>query len=394
MTDSLRVLALIESTKVTGPAKNLLQFAQLARQGVEGAPRVDVELAVFWRQGDSSVFVDAAAASGVTVHRIPEKGRFDRSVIPALADLLRRLEPDILQSHAVKSHFLVRYGGLHRRYPWVAFQHGYTATDLRNTVYNHLDRWSLRAAQRVVVVNSQFRDRLVRQWVPRGRIAVIHNAIDPQWAAAARRPEAAAALRASLGIGADDKVLLIAARLSREKDHATLLRALADLRARHRQAPRLVVLGDGPERPHIDAAIASLGLAGQVILPGWVPSEPYYGIADVAVLSSMAEGSPNAILEAIGAGVPVVATAVGGIPEIVANGESALLVPPGDAARMAEALHSVLTSPGLAQRLAARGREIAASNHSPEARVRAICEVYGSLRPPRAGSAAAPRGKI
>ena len=176
-------------------------------------------------------------------------------------------------------------------------------------------------------------------------------------------------------------MLLIAARLSKEKDHSTLLRALADLRDKRHLAPRLIVLGDGPERPHIDAAIGSLGLAGQVILLGWVPSEPYYGIADAAVLSSVIEGSPNAILEAIGAGVPVVATAVGGIPEIVADGESALLVPPGDAARMAEALHAVLTSPELSQRLAARGREIAARNHSPEARVRAICEVYRSLRP-------------
>jgi len=379
MTESIRVLALVETTKVSGPAKNLLQFAQLARLGVEDAPRVDMEVAVFWRPRDSSEFVDAAAAAGVTVHRIPEKGRFDRSVMPALADLLRRVQPDILQSHAVKSHFLVRYTGLHRRYPWVAFQHGYTSTDLRTTVYNQLDRWSLRAARRLVVVNGQFRDRLVRQWIPSERIAVIHNAIDPQWAAAARQPEAAAALRAKLGIGADEKVLLIAARLSKEKDHATLLRALADLRGKHHQTPRLIVLGDGPERPHIDAAIRGLGLAGQVILPGWVPSEPYYGIADVAVLSSAIEGSPNAILEAIGAGVPVVATAVGGIPEIVADGESALLVPAGDAARMADAVDSVLRSPELSERLAARGREIAVQRHSPEARVRAICEVYRSV---------------
>jgi glycosyltransferase involved in cell wall biosynthesis len=378
MKDSVRVLALFESTTVGGPAKNLLQFAQLARGGVSGL-RVDMELAVFRRPHDSTVFVDAAAAAGVAVHCIPEKGRFDRAVIPALADLLGRVQPDILQSHAVKSHFLVRYVGLHRRCPWVAFHHGYTATDARNRIYNQLDRWSLRGAQRLVVMNGQFRDQLVRRWIPRQRIAVIHNAIDPQWAAGAREPEAAAALRAKLGIGADEKVLLMAARFSKEKDHATLLRALAGLRDKYHQTPRLIVLGDGPERTHIEAAIGSLGLSGQVILPGWAPSEPYYGIAGVAVLSSVTEGSPNALLEAIGAGVPVVATAVGGIPEIVADGESALLVPAGDAARMAEALHSVLTSPELSQRLAARGREIAATRHSPQARAQAICEVYRSL---------------
>lgn len=376
----LRVLALLESTTVTGPAKNLLQFAQLARGGISGL-RVDLEVVVFWRPDHSTAFLDAAAAAGVTVHRIPEKRRFDGSVIPALDELARRLEPDILQTHAVKSHFLARYSGLNRRYPWVAFHHGYTATDLRTRIYNQLDRWSLRAARCLVTVNEQFRHQLVRQWIPRRRIAVIHNAIDPQWASAARRPEAAAALRAKLGIGEGEKVLLIAARLSREKDHATLLRALAELRARHNLAPRLIILGDGPERPNIDAAVRSLGLEGQVILPGWLPSEPFYGIADLAVLSSLTEGSPNAVLEAIGAGVPLVATAVGGIPEMVADGESALLVPPRDASRMAGALHAVLSSPDLAARLVARGREIAAQRHSPEARVRAICEVYRSIAP-------------
>jgi glycosyltransferase involved in cell wall biosynthesis len=373
--DSLRVLALLETTTVSGPAKNLLQFAQLARHG---PMRVDLQLAVFSRPHDSSTFLDAAAGAGVTVHLIPEKARFDRSVITTLADLLGRLQPAILQTHAVKSHFLVRYSSLHHQYPWVAFHHGYTATDWRNRVYNQLDRWSLRGARRLVVVNDQFRDQLVRQWIPRERIAVIHNAIDPQWAAAARQPQAAEALRARLGIAADEKVLLIAARLSKEKDHSTLLRALANLRDKHAETPRLIILGDGPERTHIDATIRSLGLSGQVILPGWVPSEPYYGIADLAVLSSLSEGSPNAILEAIGAGVPVVATAVGGIPEIVTNGESALLVPSGDAARMAEEFHLVLTSRELSRRLAARGREIAATRHSPEARVQAICEVYRS----------------
>jgi glycosyltransferase involved in cell wall biosynthesis len=373
-----RVLALFESVIVSGPAKNLLQFGRLARERPNG-DAVDLQLAVFRRPNASPALLEAAEAAGVTLHRVAERGRFDRSVIPALTDLLHRLQPDILQSHEVKSHFLVRYAGLHRLCPWVAFHHGYTATDWRNRLYNQLDRWSLRAARRLVVVNDQFRDQLVRQWIPRERIAVVHNAIDPQWAAAARQPEAAAALRASLGIGRDEKVLLIAARLSKEKDHSTLLRAVADLRDRHGETPRLIILGDGPERSHIEAAIASLRLASQVILPGWLPSEPYYGIADVAVLSSLSEGSPNAILEAIGAGVPVVATAVGGIPEIVADGESALLVPAADAARLCEALHAVVSSPDLAQRLAARGRELARANHSPQARVQAICDVYRTV---------------
>ncbi len=370
MTGPLRVVALLESNKVTGPAKNLLQFAQLARGHAQ------VEVAVFWRPNNPTDFSDAAAQAGVPVHRIAESGRFDRAVIPALSDLFGRLQPHILQSHAMKSHFLVRYAGFHRRIPWVAYHHGYTYTDWLNRAYNQLDRWSLPAARRVVTMNDQFQRDLVRHGVRREQIAIVHNAIDPDYASAARSPERASALRKKLGIAADEKVLLIAARLSREKDHATLLKALAEVRDRHALRPRLIVLGEGPERPHIDADIERLGLAGQVLLPGWLPSEPYYGIADIAVLSSVTEGSPNAVLEAIGAGVPLVATSVGGIPEIVQDGESALLVPAGDASRMADALSQLLQSAALAARLAARGKEIAVERYSPEVRVRTICDLY------------------
>jgi glycosyltransferase involved in cell wall biosynthesis len=371
---------MLESTKVSGPAKNLLQLARLARDEDSGQ-RVEVEIVVFWRPNDSPELVEAAASAGIPVHRIPENGRFDRSVIPALAELVRRTRPDILQSHAVKSHFLLRFGGLDRHHPWLAFHHGYTTTDLRTRMYNQVNCWSLRAARRLVVVSDQIREQLVRQWIPSDRIVVIPNAIDEQWAAAARVPFAAASLRRELGIGSDEKTVLIAARLSKEKDHATLLRAVAELREKHHLTPRLIILGDGPERQRIDQIIAALRLTDQVILPGWVSSEPYYGIADVAVLSSVTEGSPNAILEAIGAGVPVVATAVGGIPEIVTHGESALLVAAGDSSGMAEAMRSVLTSPELSLRLAARGREIAISRYSPQARVQAIRGLYSQLCP-------------
>ncbi|HUA63062.1 MAG TPA: glycosyltransferase family 4 protein [Verrucomicrobiae bacterium] len=370
MTEPLRVLALPESNQVTGPAKNLLQFARLAR------PRVVLEVAVFWRPNNPSGFTDAAAAAGVTVHRIPENGRFDRRVIASLREVLKSARPHILQTHAMKGHFLARFGKLHLQYPWIAFHHGYTCTDWLNRVYNQLDRWSLAAARRVVTMNGQFQRDLQRRGVSRERIAVIHNAIDPSFAAEARGSERVSALRAELGLGSDEKVLLMAARLSKEKDHATLLRALAILRDRHGIKPKLVVLGDGAERPYIEEDVLRLRLGEQVILPGWRPSEPYYGIADIAVLSSVTEGSPNAVLEALGARVPLVATAVGGIPEIVRDGESALLVPAGAAERMAEALKSMLANPDLAAKLAARGHEIAQEQHSPGARVRALCALY------------------
>jgi len=373
---TIRLLAIIEASTITGPAKNLLQFAELARS-MPGAPAVEVHAAVFQRPDAPTLFLDTARAASLPVHVIPERGRFDSSVLPALVGLIHDLAPDLVQSHAVKSHFVVRKAGIPRLRPWIAFHHGYTTPDLRARVYNQLDRWSLRDARQVVTVSRPFRDELIRKGVPPGRIEIVHNAIRPDWGASGRDPAAAAALRALWGIARDAKVILLVGRFSREKDHLTLLAAAARLRAGGVPNAHVVLVGDGPDRARIEQAVAALGLAGAVTLTGQVPSaEPFYGIADAAVLSSLSEGSPNALLEAMAVGVPVVATRVGGIPEIVSHGESALLIAPGDRDGMAAALEKVLAGGALPGRLAAEARSLIELRHTPDARAERLVEIY------------------
>jgi glycosyltransferase involved in cell wall biosynthesis len=375
---TVRLLAVIEASTITGPAKNLLQFAEMAR--AHGS--VEVHAAVFQRPGAPTLFLETARRLSIPVHAIPEKGRFDSTVLPALSALVRELRPDIVQSHAVKSHFVLRKARIHQLYPWVAFHHGYTTPDLRAQLYNQLDRWSLRAAPQVVTVSLPFREELIRKGVAPARIAVVHNAIDPDWGAAYRNPQATAAFRAKLGIAANAQVILLVGRFSREKDHLTLLAAVAKLRDGGSIAPHLVLVGDGPERGRIENAIGELGLQGAVTLTGQVPTaEPYYGIADVAVLSSLSEGSPNALLEAMAVGVPVIATRVGGIPEIAADGESALLIAPRDREGMSRALAKVLGNRELSRQLTSEARRIIVSRHTPEARTRRLIEIYRGVAP-------------
>ena len=102
-------------------------------------------------------------------------------------------------------------------------------------------------------------------------------------------------------------------------------------------------------------------------------------MADVAVLSSLTEGSPNALLEAMAAGIPVVATAVGGIPEIVSHRESALLIPPRDAQAMSAALQEILTNRQLADALTQRAEELVLTRHTPELRARHLTEIYAGV---------------
>jgi len=371
----LRLLAIIEAYSISGPAKNLLEFARLAREA-----EVETTIATFTRGASNNLFIDTALEGGFPVEVIHESGLFDNSVTRNLSQLVERLRPEIIQTHAVKSHFLARWAFLPGKAPWVAFHHGYTWPTLRARIYNQLDRWSLPAARKVLTVSVPFREELIARGVNPERIEIVHNAIPPDWGRRFREPDLSRALRAKLGIGADRNVILIVGRLSREKDHLTLLEAIARLPAELRA--HLVVVGEGPERPRIEERIRSLNLAGSVTLTGQQGSaEPYYGIAQVAVLSSLSEGSPNALLEAMAAGVPVVATRVGGVPEIATHEETALLVEPGDISAMSSSIARLLQNDaGLAQRLIERSRERILENHAPEARVRRLLEIYAGLQ--------------
>jgi glycosyltransferase involved in cell wall biosynthesis len=367
---TLRLLAIIEATSITGPVKNLLEFARLAT-----AENVFTTIATFTRAEPENQFTRAVQElsrthQGIFLETIPESGPFDPAPLRSLRALVARVQPDIIQTHAVKSHFLVRSAGLSKTAPWVAFHHGYTWPTLKARAYNQFDRWSLRAAKQVLTVSIPFRDQLVVAGVRPERIQIIHNAISADWGAEG--------LRAEAGIPAGRKVILIVGRLSREKDHLTLLEAVHRLRPAI--TPHLIIVGDGPEKQRIDEKIRQLDLTGFVTLTGHQSSaEPWYGLADVAVLSSLSEGSPNALLEAMATNVPVVATAVGGVPEIVTDEESALLVKPGDATAMSAAIARILNEPKLATRLAKRSHELILARHTPEARVRRLVAIYRGL---------------
>jgi glycosyltransferase involved in cell wall biosynthesis len=367
------LLAVIEAPNITGPAKNLLEFASLARDA-----GVETTLATFTRGVPTNLFIETARHQGISVEVIPERRAYDLAVLAALQNLADRVQPDIIQTHAVKSHFLARLAKLFRRAPWVAFHHGYTWTSTETRLHNQLDRWSLRAAHQVLTVSVPFLEDLVAKGVRRERIEIVHNAIMPEWGRST--PEARAALRAKMGIALDRKVILMVGRLSLEKDHLMLLEAINRLSPS--LSPHLIIVGEGPERLSIEQRIRALNLSGAVTLTGQQDSaEPYYGIADVAVLSSRSEGSPNALLEAMAAGVPVVATRVGGIPEMVTDNESALLVKPGDVSAMTDAIARLLEDSQLAARLTERSRELIRDRHAPDARMRRLVDIYRKCKP-------------
>jgi glycosyltransferase involved in cell wall biosynthesis len=150
---------------------------------------------------------------------------------------------------------------------------------------------------------------------------------------------------------------------------------------------KLLIVGDGPERGAIEEAARRSGSAERVHLTGHISDvTPYYRAADVFVLPSHSEGSPYVLLEAMTAGVPIVATAVGGVPEMVTHDETALLVAPRDPQAMAASLARLLMDAPLARRLTSNASMMVATRYSPERYVRSLFEIYRDLVPGKMAS--------
>jgi glycosyltransferase involved in cell wall biosynthesis len=372
-----RILAIMEAASVTGPAKNLIGFCRWLRTTEGEATGLTVAIATFDRnaradQHDS--FAGAARAAGIETYVVHERHRFDLGVIPQLLEVATSARANLIQTHNSKSHLLVRSTpALRAGRPWFVFQHGDTYTDLKQRLYNQVDRLTLRAADRVISVCQAFTPRLLGCGVRTDRIRILHNA-----AGGMREVSTAEqiALREQLGIRAGEAAILSIGRLSREKGHADLLRALARLPAAGKDW-KLVLVGVGPEQAELMRLTQALGLNARVVFAGFKADvAPFLAIADIMALPSHTEGSSNVLLEAMAAGVPTVATRVGGNPEIVLSDRTGLLVPVADSLAMATAISRLLNEPGFAAQLAQAACVRAAVEFSFERYRRRLCGYY------------------
>jgi glycosyltransferase involved in cell wall biosynthesis len=371
---NIRVLAMLEAHSISGSAKAVLEFAKEAAHVHPGLPKIELSILTFDRGKGENHLKKAIRDIGAPFNIVSERHRFDTGIIPQLRAAVESSRADIIWSNSVKSHFLVRWAGLNRSRSWVAFHHGYTTTDAKMQIYNQFDRWSLPTADQVLTSSAAFVGELERRNVQPDHIHVQHMPIRP-FAPVSEKQKSE--LRCRLGFDDRTRVLLSVGRLSREKGHADLVRAfpaIRDLTGDSRL--RLVIVGKGPERPRIEELCRSLNLTGVVTLAGQQDDvNPYYSIANVFLLPSYSEGCPNVLLEAMAAGVPVVATAVGGVPEVATNGKDAILVKKNDRAALASAAAQLLRDPRLCDRLVSFGGEIVA-RHTPDAYFKSIASVF------------------
>jgi glycosyltransferase involved in cell wall biosynthesis len=278
-----------------------------------------------------------------------------RRAASEVAGWLRRLRADVLCCSGYKPDLIGWLAARQVGVPVISVSHGWTGATFKVRCYEAVDRLMLRFMDAVVCVSEGQAIKVRRAGAPAERVHLIRNAVslekfgspDPRYRRELEKLFASPRIRI---IGA-------AGRLSPEKGFEVLIEAAALMTAKDSQLG-FVIFGEGPLRGPLTEQIARRGLAGAVVLPGFRTNlEEYLPHFDVVALPSYTEGLPVVVLEAFAASVPVVGTAVGGVPEVVEDGVSGFLVPAGDAAGLADRLGVVLANDLARMEMGGRGRK-------------------------------------
>jgi glycosyltransferase involved in cell wall biosynthesis len=351
---SLRVLHPITRLTLGGSSENTIaSCVALDRAGY------DCILATSFRESDASSLADARRR-GCRVVDIPALGRevaplADLAALAELVRLIRRERPAIVHTHTSKAGFIGRLAAVIARAPAVIHQpHGHIFygyySPRRTAVFTALERQAARWTDRIITLT----DRGAQEHLARGigraeQYVAVPSGVPTAELRAAAPPRGEA--RARLGLDPDAFIVVGLGRLVPIKGFDLLARALPALVAQIPSA-RLLLVGDGAERAHLGAIAASMGVAERLRMTGETTDvASYLAAADVVAVPSRNEGMGRVIVEAMALGLPVVATTVGGIPDVVTDGECGRLVEPEDTDALAAALIELGRDPALRRKL-------------------------------------------
>jgi glycosyltransferase involved in cell wall biosynthesis len=392
MINRLKVVRIIARLNVGGPAiHTILLTAGLDRMRFESLLVTGI---VGPHEGDMR---DLATVKGVSPLVIPELGRElhpvrDLVTLFKLYRLLRRERPHVVHTHTAKAGAVGRLAARLAGVPVVLHTfHGHVFRGYfgprKTQFFINLEKFLARFSDCVVTVSEGLRHDLAAYGIaPLTKIAVVPLGFDLEPFLAVTR-EAGARWRREIGVPDGAPLVGIVARLTGVKNHRLFL----DVARRVAEAmpeARFAVVGDGELRAGLEAYAASQGLAGRVHFTGWVRDmPPVYAALDVVAITSLNEGTPVTLIEGMAAGRAVVSTAVGGVADIVADGESGLLAPSGDADGLARAIVALLRDPARRQAMGQAGRESVRQRFSAARLVGDVERLYLSLLAARGFSA-------
>ncbi len=361
-----------------GPDKTILLSAEK-----HDASRVSV-VVVYIRDVLDHEFqiTEMAKGRGLTYYEVPESGKFDLRVLRALREIIIRHDINMIHGHDYKSDlfaYLIRKFMWRRPMALVSTAHAWVMLGKKGELYRQLDLSLMKRFDHLFAVSQATKDEMLDAGIPDSKISVLYNGIDTEtWS----REHVQTTLRDELGIPPSSPVIGYVGRIMPEKDLETWIRSAAIVAKQYPQAT-FVLVGEGRDGTTLDglkALAASLGIADQLIFPGFRRDLPQvYAAFDVFVMSSLREGLPNSILEAMALGVPVVTTDVAGAKELVANEETGFVVDQKDFNHLASSILKILDQDSVRLQMGQAGRHRVETQFSFLQRLRRIEDLYAEI---------------
>ncbi len=374
----MRILVLVSSRNVSGPVKGVFQL-------IHGCKRAGILVTcvnVVAGDDHAKAFEMGAEENRIPVMRLVRSGKNYFAPLFQLVRMVRGGRVDLVQTHSFLPSFLGFWIKLFTGVPWVCFLHGTTTENRKVRMFHRLESWIQLYADRVVLVSHR-----QRSFVPFAenthRVRVLHNAVDPDNPVKFSTPVIPTYRR--LKHFRSTRYVVAVGRLSPEKGMDVFVDALGEICQSGKDVHGIVV-GDGGEREALSRHITELGMDHRITLVGHTATPgDYLRDASVVVLPSRSEGIPNVALEAMALGKPVVATTVGGIPEVITANVEGILVSPEQPRALAREVCRVLSNEALAGRLGLEGCRRAREMFSVEVRREKMLKMYSELVPVSVG---------
>jgi glycosyltransferase involved in cell wall biosynthesis len=335
----------------------------------------NVTIGSFSENGLKPEFLNVISGDNIQTHTFDVKNAYDTRAIRLLKNYLIENKIDILCTHDYRSSFIGWRASSNANAKWIVFSRGWTRENLKVRVYQILDKLIIRFADLIVGVSHSQKEKLSRLLISNDKLAVVHNAVD----ADEFKDIEPIDLRQRFGFSESSIICICGGRFSEEKGQKFMVEA-ASMATEFNNNLRFILFGDGPDLPSIRKLIKRLDLEEYVFCPGF--EKNFSGClkgADILVNPSLSEGLPNIVLEAMAMKIPIIATDVGGVSELIENEKSGLIVGPGDPKAIAGAVRKLVEQPDAIPQIVDNGYKSVINNFSFEKQYETLTDIYKNV---------------
>lgn len=369
----INVLHLRDTDKICGPGKTIFET-------ISAIDKKEFNLIIglfLLNKEKKNIYLDEAIKRGIPIVPIRASHQYDPLIFLKISKFIKDNNIHIIHSHEYKSDIIGFFLAKLHRIPIVTTLHGWISNSFKSKCYISMQKFLLRYFNVVIAVSSKIRDDLIKVGVPEEKIRLIYNAIVVEKYQPSNNYNNLLRNKIKLPQGA----VLIGniGRLSPEKGQKDLLMAAKKI-IETNQNVYFFIIGDGPDRSSLEKLSSELNISDKVFFMGHLKDmREVYQDLDIVALTSHTEGFPNVILESLCMEKPVIATAVGGVPEIIENNITGLLVPPQSPEAIAEGIEYLLKNPEEAKVLAINGKKMVLQKFHFSSRVEKIQELYRGI---------------